>query len=162
MLALIVDDSNCKKELAEFVSNNSGSIMVQIPLKTEMSSTGQWIQQLTHYFAGQKKIAINAADSFSVTTVANIIRCESNRNYTRISLLEGNTIMVARTLKDIEKSLADLPVDFVRVHQSHLVNINFITKFVKRDGGYLVLKDNSKIPVSTRKRERLFQFLEKL
>ena len=51
---------------------------------------------------------------------------------------------------------------FIRIHKSHLININFIEKYLKADGGYVVLKDCTKLPVSTRKKELLFKEIEKL
>ena len=52
--------------------------------------------------------------------------------------------------------------DFIRVHQSHLINTQYISEFIKSDGGYLVLKNKITIPVSVRKRNEVLQFLEKI
>jgi two-component system LytT family response regulator len=66
-------------------------------------------------------------------------------------------MMVTRTLKDFEEMLEEK--GFLRVHQSHLVNIAFIKEFIKRDGGYLLLSDGSTVPVSMRKRNQVMELL---
>jgi two-component system LytT family response regulator len=65
---------------------------------------------------------------------------------------------VSRTLKEFDDMLNGF--GFIRVHQSHLVNIDFIDKFDKREGGYLILRNKASVPVSSRKKEELIKLLE--
>jgi len=60
-------------------------------------------------------------------------------------------MVICRTLKEIEELLGEN--HFIRVHQSHLVNMNYIKQFIKGDGGYLLLNDNTEIPIARSKRE---------
>jgi two-component system LytT family response regulator len=69
-------------------------------------------------------------------------------------------ILISKPLKHFEDLLQDY--GFFRAHQSHLVNLNFISRIDKVDGGVIVLKDNTNVPVAVRKREQLFQILNNL
>lgn len=97
-----------------------------------------------------KKIALNTQEKISIVENDKIIFCTSNGNYTQFHLEDGSKILVARTLKEFEFLLGER--DFLRPHQSHLVNINHIKEYVKKDGGYLKMSDGELIPVSFRKR----------
>jgi len=107
--------------------------------------------------ADSKRIALNSADRVHVVNVADIIRCTSERNYTIFFLRGGKQIVVTRTLKEYEELLE--PSGFVRVHHSHLISLEHLREFVKADGGYALMSDNSHVPVSVRKREELMKAL---
>ncbi len=108
----------------------------------------------------EKRIIVNTVGSIYVLEVKNIVRCESDENYTLIHLSNAPRIMVARTLKDFEEML--VPHGFFRVHQSHLVNLDFISSFEKGSGGHILLKDGQKIPVSTRRKDSFLKALSNL
>ncbi len=84
--------------------------------------------------------------------VLEIIRCEADDNYTIIFLPQQKQV-VSRTLKDVEEALK--PYNFMRVHKSHLVNLDKVVRYHKQDGGLLILKDNSQIPVGRQSKEEL-------
>jgi two-component system, LytTR family, response regulator len=107
-----------------------------------------------------KKIVLKTSDSIHVVNINEIVRCEADGNYTVFMLAGGKKILVSNTLKEYDEMLS--PFQFFRVHQSHLVNIDFISSFEKKDGGYLVMKDKSIVPVSIRKKEPLLRLLEKI
>jgi len=107
-----------------------------------------------------KKIVLKTTESIHIVNVQDIVRCESDRNYTYFYFRDAKKLLVSRTLGDYEEMLGGYR--FYRPHQSHLVNLNFIEKFEKADGGFLILKDKTKVPVSTRKREHLMNLLEHL
>jgi len=102
-----------------------------------------------------KRIVLPTSDNLHVVAIEDIIRAEADSNYTRFFLSGGKTVMVSRTIKEFDKLLS--ASGMIRVHQSHLVNIAWISSFVKRDGGYLEMKDNSKIPVSQNLRKKVLQ-----
>jgi two-component system, LytTR family, response regulator len=93
-----------------------------------------------------RRIILPTADNLHVVEVNEIIRAEADSNYTTFRLTGGKKIMVSRTMKEYDDMLAGAGV--FRVHQSHLVNIVHIDKFIKRGGGYLQMKDGSTVPVS--------------
>ncbi|HEY1038390.1 MAG TPA: LytTR family DNA-binding domain-containing protein [Bacteroidia bacterium] len=107
-----------------------------------------------------ERLALHTQDKIHIVNINDIIRCESNVNYTEFFFNGGKKLLVTRTLKDFEDLLGDQ--GFFRVHQSHLVNTKFIKEFVKTDGGYLIMNDGSNIPVSTRKRPEVVKMLEEL
>ncbi len=106
-----------------------------------------------------QRIALHTLDKIHLIQLHQIIRCEAQGNYTTFYLDNGQKIMVTKTLKEYDKTLAGL--DFLRVHQSHLINLQHIDAFVKTDGGYLLMRDGSKIPVSVRKRAEVVKVLER-
>ena len=104
-----------------------------------------------------KRIALNSADKIHMVNISDIIRCESQSNYTLFYLKGGEQILVTKNLKEYENMLEEY--DFVRVHHSHLINLNYLKEYVKADGGYAVMTDKSNVPVSVRKREHLLREL---
>ncbi len=104
-----------------------------------------------------KKIAISTLEGLTFLKVSDIIRCQSDINYTHI-FLEGNKkITVAKTLKHFESLLK--PYNFFRTHQSHLINLSYIDKFVKGKGGYVLMLDGTHIEVAVRRKD---DFINKL
>lgn len=107
-----------------------------------------------------RKLALNTLDKLHIVNISDIVRCESDVNYTQFFFSSGSKLLVTKTLKDFEDLLSDH--QFIRVHQSHLVNANYIKEFVKGDGGYLVMTDKTSVPVSTRKRNAVVEILNSL
>jgi len=103
-------------------------------------------------------IALHTQEKIELIKINNITRCEASGNYTTFHFDNSKPLLVTKTLKEFDKTLQ--PHQFLRVHQSHLVNSEHIKAFVKTDGGYLLMKDGSRIPVSVRKRTRVIKFLE--
>ena len=104
-----------------------------------------------------KRIILHTADHLQLVSVSDIIRAEADSNYTRFWLSEGQRVMVSRTLKEFAGLLSGS--GFIRVHQSHLVNINYVDKFVKKGGGHLQLKDGTAIPVSPNLKKQVLKAL---
>jgi len=102
-----------------------------------------------------KRIILHTSDHLQLVSINEIIRAEADSNYTCFTLYDGKRILVSRTIKEFENLLSGSGM--IRVHQSHLININFIDRFVKKDGGYLILKDGSKIPVSPNMKKQVLQ-----
>jgi two-component system LytT family response regulator len=104
------------------------------------------------------RISLHTHDRISVVMIADIIRCESDGNNTWFFLKGGDKILVTRTLKQYDQLLEKHP--FIRVHQSHLVNIDYLQEFIKRDGGYLKLKNGDMVPVAVRKKQEVLDLLQ--
>ena len=92
-----------------------------------------------------------------VVNIEDIIRCKSDNNYTTFHFKDTTKILVSKTLKYYSDMLKE--VGFLRVHQSHLINTKYIKEFIKSDGGYLILTDNTNVPVSVRKRAEVLEVL---
>jgi two-component system LytT family response regulator len=104
-----------------------------------------------------KRIILHSSDHLQLVSVSDIIRAEADSNYTSFSLSDGRRILVSRTIKEFEGLLSGSGM--IRVHQSHLVNINYIDRFVKKDGGYLLLNEGTKIPVSPNLKKQVLKAL---
>ncbi len=116
------------------------------------------IELLKENFNTPRRIALNTLDKIHIVNVAEILRCESDINYTMFHFTDGSKLLVTKTLKEFDKLLSDQ--GFVRIHQSHLINAGFIKEFLK-SSGYIVMKDGTKVPVSTRKKQALMDLIAK-
>lgn len=104
-----------------------------------------------------KKVGIPDGDGLIFINLSDIIRCDSDGNYTFFILTSGKKIIASRTLGEYEQMFAD--DNFFRVHRSHLINLEHVKKYIKGEGGYVVMSDNSQVEVSRRNKT---DFLEKL
>lgn len=100
-----------------------------------------------------ERLAIPTMGGLKYIDLKEIIRLESSSNYTTIYTQKEKPTLVSKTLKSFDQTLSDS--GFIRVHQSHLVNQQYITEFHRGDGSYLVLSNKDKVPVSKSKRGRL-------
>jgi len=107
-----------------------------------------------------KKIILRTSETVHLLKVNDISYCESDMSYTQFYLADGQKILVSRTLKEFEDMLKEF--GFFRVHKSFLVNLFAISKFEKADGGYLVMENNDRVPVATRKKDELMELFERL
>lgn len=105
------------------------------------------------------KMALPSSEGLQVIDIDKIIRLEANDNYTWFYIQDiKNKILVSRTLKDFESVLD--PQTFCRIHQSHLININFLDRYIKGRGGEIILKDGTHLDVSARKKDNLLDLLK--
>lgn len=123
-----------------------------IPVETLLSNTRVTGNPL-------KRIVLSTIDHAYVYDVADIIRCESEGNYTRFYFKSERPILISKTLKEYDNLLRDS--GFERIHNSHLINLNYVKMYVKTDGGYLILKDETRIPISQRKKDQVISILSK-
>jgi two-component system LytT family response regulator len=107
-----------------------------------------------------KKIVLKTTDSVHIVNIKDIIRCESEKNYTHFFTVEDEKITVSRTLKEFNEMLANFK--FFRVHQSHLINLEHVKKYEKQGGGVLVMNDNSAVPVAFRKKDDLMKIFKSM
>lgn len=106
------------------------------------------------------KMSISALDGVYFVNIKDIVRFEAEDNYTHIYLNNGERITASKTIKAYEDLLA--PFNFYRVHKRHVINLNYMRKFVKGDGGYLIMDDNMKIEVSRRRRPAFMEQMKRL
>ncbi len=99
------------------------------------------------------KIAIRNNDAIEYVNTNEIIRCEADNNYTKIFLTDGKKILTSKTLKEFEGILE--PFNFIRIHQTHLINKEYLKRFIKTDGGSVVLSDGTELPVARARKEYL-------
>jgi len=102
------------------------------------------------------KIVLPMLNGFEIVQVKEIIRCKANDNFTEFHLKDGSKKLISRTLKFYEELLKEF--DFIRVHKSHLINFQYVTKYIKGKGGQVEMSDGSTVDVSV---NRKADFLEK-
>jgi two-component system LytT family response regulator len=107
-----------------------------------------------------KRIALSTAEGIHLFEISDIIRCESQDNYTQFFIKNHKPLLISKTLKEYEELLSEH--GFERIHQSHLININYLKSYIKNDGGYVIMGDNAKLPIAQRKKERLQELIKSL
>ncbi|SFH11413.1 LytR/AlgR family response regulator transcription factor [Pedobacter insulae] len=108
----------------------------------------------------EHKLALASIKEIRFVNTGEIIRCESSNAYTQFYLTDGKNIMVSKPIFEYEELLTNY--DFIRCHQSHLVNSKFIKSLIKEDSGYLLLNDDTRIPISRGKKENVLKTLHTL
>lgn len=117
-------------------------------------------ENLKTEFRQKKKIVLKTLENIYLVDLQNITHCESDGCYTYIHTTAGERILISKTLRDFDEMLCDS--GFYRVHKSYLINLAQIKRFEKHEGGYIILNNDCKIPVASRKREELLGLFEKL
>ncbi len=107
-----------------------------------------------------EKMSISAIDGIYFVNIKDIVRFEAEDNYTHIYFTNGERITASKTIKAYEDMLQML--NFYRVHKRHVINLNYLRKFIKGDGGYLVMDDGKKIEVSRRRRPAFMEQMRRL
>ncbi|HQO50786.1 MAG TPA: LytTR family DNA-binding domain-containing protein, partial [Bacteroidales bacterium] len=105
-----------------------------------------------------KKIALPSMEEVNFVKVEDIIRYESDNNYTRFFLTGNQQILVSKTLKEYEDLLE--PLGFFRSHKSSLINLRYIKKYIKGEGGTIVMEDGSIVELSRRRKDDFFRVLQ--
>jgi two-component system LytT family response regulator len=108
----------------------------------------------------EHRIALPTARETRFVHTQDIVRCESANNYTTFYFTNKEKLMVSKPIYEYEELLSSY--GFIRCHQSHLVNKRYIRSWIKEDGGYLLLEDQTHIPVSRQKKDLLKEQLEQL
>jgi two-component system LytT family response regulator len=107
-----------------------------------------------------KRIALSTSDGIHLFEVTDIIRCESKGNYTEFFIKNHKPVLISRTLKEYEEILSEH--GFERIHQSHLINLSYLKSYIKSDGGYVIMADNTNIPLAQSKKEKLQELIKSL
>ena len=129
----------------------------RIPIKDSREK----VNVLLDHWGGRNKnnLVLHSSDEIKVVPIGEVIRCVSENNYTTFYFADGTNFLVSKTLKTYERILQD---NFLRVHQSHLINLDHIKSYVKSEGGYLMMIDGSMVPVAVRKKNMVIEALERL
>ena len=110
-------------------------------------------QKISNKDAGKKQLAISTLEGIYFASLDEIIHVDADSSYTKIYLTTGEMIMSSKPLKYFEELLEDF--DFVRVHQSHIINLKLIRRYVRGDGGQVIMMNGTEIEVSRRKKDDL-------
>lgn len=134
---------------------------VQRLLTTKQIQTKEKIEILKTSLQDKKsqedKIAIPTSEGIDFVPIKNILHIESASNYSKIHLANNKSITVTKLLKDFEDML--LPYRFYRIHHSHLINLNYIQKYLRADGGRVLMQDGTTLDVSRRKKDEFLKMI---
>src|SRR4051812_29625914 len=142
-----------REELQKAVQKAVGRMRHPLPQQIEIL-----LQKLNHPSLPVNKIAIPTMEGLQMISVESVISCNADSNYTILLLKNKQKIIASRTLKEIEEMLEDY--SFARVHNSWLVNLNEVEKYVKGEGGFLLMSDGTTIDVSRSRKEILLKKLQ--
>ncbi len=106
------------------------------------------------------KIALPSVNGIEFVRITDIVRCEADDNYTTFYLQNGEKILVSKTLKYFEELLT--AKNFFRIHKASLINLGYLKKYVKGEGGTVILDDGTQLPVSRRRKEGLLETLKSM
>jgi len=141
-----VDEEELKNAVQKVISRSKKPTAEQLEIL---------MQKLHQPATPVSRIALPTMEGFQMIKIDSIISCEADSNYTTLHLKDNKKMVVCRNLKDIEEMLEDH--SFTRVHRCYVVNLNEVEKFVKGEGGYLIMSDGSSIDVSRNKKELLLK-----
>jgi two-component system LytT family response regulator len=140
------------EELQQAVERLSKSLQKQTKEKIDILK-----KSLSDQRSQEDKIAISTSEGIDFIPIKNIMHIESKSNYSKIFMIENKSITVTKILKDFEEMLS--PYNFYRIHNSHLINLNFIQKYIRSQGGHVMLQDGTLIDVSRRKKEEFLKMI---
>lgn len=108
---------------------------------------------------GQQKIMLPTMEGFEIVNINSIIYCEAVDNFTKFYFESGSPLMICRTLKYFEEVLS--PHRFIRIHRSYVINPDFVLRYSKGKGGYVTMKNEQELEVSSNKKKEFLELFEK-
>ena len=118
------------------------------------------MQSLSRGTNKQEKICLATTAGMEFIAIEDIILCKADGSYTCFVLKNKKTLLVSKHLKEYENLLADQ--QFMRVHNSFLINLNEVKKYIKSDGGYIIMSNNMHVSISPRKKDDLIEAMKRL
>ncbi|MVM33080.1 response regulator [Spirosoma sp. HMF4905] len=152
-----IDPDELQAAVEKFKSQIAGVNPQQLQILQEHLDSTQSPRLVERKKNDNQRIALPTAEGIHFVQMTDIIQCESLGSYTKFHLVKGAPIVVSRLLKEYEEILDNYY--FFRVHQSNIVNLEHIKRYVKGDGGQVWMSDNTEIEVSRRRKEEFLSLL---
>jgi two-component system LytT family response regulator len=146
-----VDPEDLKETIRRIEEKN------QAPSKEQIELLFQNIRQTAKTPA--QRIALTTGDGMIFVPTSDILYCQAESNYTSVVLTGGKKVLVSKVLKEIDETLSGS--DFFRIHNSYLINLNHIKKYVRGEGGYIIMDDGANISISRNKRQEFMEQFSK-
>jgi len=143
-----------KDELIRAVAKAEQALIAHAPTQID-----QFLGYLHSQRAGDR-IALPTMEGLQIIQSQEIYYCESDGGYTRFALRNGQIILISKTLKEVEEVLESK--GFCRVHHSYLINLRYVQRYIRGDGGEVVMENNKTLPVSRNKKQEFLSLLEKI
>ncbi|MBL0050594.1 MAG: response regulator transcription factor [Bacteroidetes bacterium] len=128
--------------------------------KTSLAHIETLLHNINSNTSANARIALPTLTGYTFEDVKNIIRCEADNVYATFYMADKRQITISKTLKECEELLQQF--NFIRVHQSHLINILYVKEYIKGEGGTVKMTDGSNIDVSRRKKDDFLRMLNKI
>jgi two-component system LytT family response regulator len=122
-----------------------------------MEQFKQLFQNIQSPSQGFSKISLPTFEGLRIVTLTDVVRCEGDGSYTSFYLKNGEKVLSSKNLKEYEELLDS--AHFMRVHNSHIINLKEVTSYTKGDGGFVTLSDKSSVDIARRRKD---VFLEKV
>ncbi len=122
-------------------------------IETLMQNLGQSPQK-------QEKICLATTAGMEFILIKDILLCKADGSYTSFTMKDGNTLLVSKHLKEYENLLSEH--QFMRVHNSYLINLKEVKKYIKSDGGYIIMSNDMHVSISPRKKDDLLESMKRL
>ncbi|GAB3506299.1 LytTR family DNA-binding domain-containing protein [Spirosoma knui] len=143
-----------KDELRQAISKAQEALSIR--------STSQ-VDEFVAYLNRQKtgdRIALPTMEGLQILQSEEIYYCESDGGYTHFFLTNGKAVLISKTLKEVEDVLESK--GFCRVHHGYLINVRYVQKYIRGDGGEVIMANNKNIPVSRNKKQEFLNLLERI
>jgi two-component system LytT family response regulator len=140
--------------------------LVQAVQKAEqerLTRSSAKVESFVEYLHRQKtgdRIALPTLEGLQIINSEEIYYCESDGGYTRFFLTNGKVVLISKTLKEVEDVLETK--GFCRVHHGYLINVRYVQRYIRGDGGEVIMENNKNIPVSRNKKQEFLNLLEKI
>lgn len=128
-----------------------------IPVLQEKQRVEVLKRNLSQGNEDDQTIALPEINGFTIVKVKDIVRCEGERNYSRIFFKNGTSVLISRTLLDFDNLLVSH--GFFRIHRSHLISLLNVNRYLKTDGGLVEMMDKTQLPVSPKFKDELMNRL---
>lgn len=128
--------------------------------KAQLSHAKILLENMASTHSQNRKLVLPLMEGFDVVKMCDIIYCEAEDNFTRFYFKDGRKTLICRNLKFYEKALE--PFGFFRVHRSHIINLDYITRYIKGKGGSVILENGKEIIVSNNKKVELVKRIKDL
>ena len=115
------------------------------------------LQQYAHPEMLPAKISFATQHAIHFIAPETIIYCESNSNYTTLHFIDKSKMVVSKTLKEVEESLVHY--HFYRIHHSFIINLKYVSRYLKNDGGCIEMTNGAQLPVSRQRKQEVMQVL---
>ena len=120
----------------------------------------EMLLQNVNHNQGDARIAFSTKEGLTFVAVKDILYCEADGNYTTIVMKGRKNILLSKPIKEVQNLLQDM--NFCRIHNSYLINLAEIQRYVRGDGGYVIMSDDKSLSVSRTKKEDLLSHIQSL
>ncbi|MDF1694873.1 MAG: LytTR family DNA-binding domain-containing protein [Saprospiraceae bacterium] len=125
--------------------------------KQQINKAEILLQNIAAIHNQNRKLVLPLMEGLEIVRMSDVLYCEADDNFTHFYLTDGRKLMICRNLKFYESSLD--PFGFFRIHRSHIINLEYIKRYIKGKGGSVVMENGEEIIVSNSKKSELIQRL---